>query len=241
MSLERVMELFRFQIDNVFVKNGFFVFQQTLGVPIGVNNSQDIANLYMYNYESKYVDKLITENEIVKAKSFHMTFRLIDDTLSANNIYWREATQSCAEEGGMYPRALSFNDTTISDVEVRFLGMKFNLSKKRKISIDIYDKKQDFKFFVQRYPDLRSYIPISIPYGVFTGLLHFRYHICSQPGTFIFRVAQLVILFIKKGCRMTKLMRLFQNFLAKQAPLRWSTTTKKLVSNLAGKQAKPFS
>jgi hypothetical protein len=191
MSLERVLELFKFQIDNVYVKNGEYTFQQTLGVPIGVNNSQDIANLYLYGYESKYIDMLITTNEIEKAKSFHMTFRLIDDTLSADNKHWKEAVQFCAREGGIYPRALTYNDTTLSDTEVRFLGMRFIMSKKRKISIDIYDKKQDFKFFVQRYPDMRSYIPISIPYCVFTGLLHYRYHICSQPGTFIFRAVQL--------------------------------------------------
>jgi len=235
MSFDRVIELFRFQIENVFVQNGEFVYRQTLGVPIGVNNSQDIANLYLYGYESRYIDKLIAGNHEEQAEAFHMSFRLIDDTLSANNDYWKQAVESCQEDGGMYPRALTFNDTTLSENEVRFLGMRFCRSAKGKLAIDVYDKKQDFKFFVQRYPDMRSYIPISIPYGVFTGLLHFRYHICNQPGTFIFRVSQIVLSFIKKGCTMAKLMRLFRNFLAKQAPLRWSSTAGKLLTSLVRK------
>ena len=73
-----------------------------------------------------------------------------------------------AEDGGLYPKALKLADTSISPVEVNFIGMKITDGEKG-LQLEVYDKRKEFNFPVIRYPNLLSLIPASSPYGVWMG------------------------------------------------------------------------
>jgi hypothetical protein len=172
----------------------------------------------MYSYESQYIDSLDAET----AAKFAWSYRLIDDTLSVNNPFWNSAVTVSAEDGGMYPKCLALNDTSVSPNHVNFLGMSIRLEADGKLSLDVFDKRTEFPFVVNRYPHMRSLIPSSIPYGVFTGLLYRYYRICSSRVAFVKRCAALAQLMVKRGCSVSRLRSRFRAFLSKITRPKWS-------------------
>jgi len=121
--------------------------------------------------------------------------------------------------GNIYPSALKLNDTSISDAEVTFLGMRIK-DIDGHMNINIFDKRREFPFRVVRYPHRPSLIPYNIPYGVFTGLL-WRYHrICSAIMDFVDNAILLAITLVKQGWHQRKLRNKFRDFIFK-TPLRW--------------------
>jgi hypothetical protein len=69
---------------NIYVVFGDQVFQQSVGIPMGTSCAPLLADLFLYSYESKFVQKLLQDNKKL-AVSFNHTFRYIDDVLSINN------------------------------------------------------------------------------------------------------------------------------------------------------------
>ena len=67
---------------------------------------------------------------------------------------------------------------------VEFIGMTIETVGKR-LRLSVFDKRKSFPFQVRRYPLAASLIPRSIPYGVFVGLLHRGYRICSHATDFL--------------------------------------------------------
>jgi hypothetical protein len=231
-TFDKLLEFICFLIDHVFVVIDGVVFRQSRGIPMGTNCGPVLANLYLYAYESVFIDRLISDDPKT-AEMFHRTFRFIDDTLSFNNLEWPVFVSKSSDAGGIYPSALTFNDTSVSSTEVHFLGMLFQTHlDSKKCSIDIFDKRKEFSFFVQRYPDLRSFIPAYIPYGVFVGLLFRLYRICSEPSFFRIRVVDVFKTFLSKGCSANRLLRALHAFLKSRYPLRWNLKWWKLFAKI---------
>jgi hypothetical protein len=72
-------------IDNIFVIFDRRVFQQTVGIPVGINSAPLLAVLFLYSYEADFIQELLKKNEKNLTQSFNFTFRYIDDVLSLNN------------------------------------------------------------------------------------------------------------------------------------------------------------
>ena len=51
-------ELVRFIVKNTFVLNGGVLRGQSIGIPMGTNCAPLLANLYLYYYESLFIDKV---------------------------------------------------------------------------------------------------------------------------------------------------------------------------------------
>jgi hypothetical protein len=221
-TLEGLLGAVRFLVRNVYLVNGAQCWRQVIGIPMGTNCAPPLANLYLYAYESRFVDGLVTTRPKV-ARNFHMSFRLIDDLLAVDNPYLRDAIASPAEEGGLYPRALRLNETSISDEEVRFLGMTIR-SDGESFRVDVFDKRTEFPFRVIRYPHTDSLIPPNIPYGVFIGQLHRYYRICSDATDFLRNSLVLASTLRLQGCAAHKLAKCFHAFVSSRPRLRWKRT-----------------
>ena len=52
-----------FLIYNIFVVFGGTVFQQTIGIPMGTNYAPLLADLFLYSYEAKFVQKLLSNKQ----------------------------------------------------------------------------------------------------------------------------------------------------------------------------------
>ena len=218
-SFKAIQSLLHFMIVNTYVMNGGVIKRQTVGMPMGTNCAPNLANLYLYSYESTYIDRLTLVKGEKIAKLFHMSFRLIDDTLSIDNPYWKVAVEQCYDSnpgdgvGGMYPAALTLNNTTVvPNKEITFLGMRVR-DRKKKLFLSVFDKRTEFPFRVLRYPYMCSVIPTSIPYGVLTGQLYRFHRICSHWTDFVNDSRKVVKILMIQGCLLPLLVRKIMKFL----------------------------
>ena len=58
-SEEQVISMLEFLIDNIFVSFGGTLFQQVVGIPMGTNCAPLLADLFLYSYESEFLQKLV--------------------------------------------------------------------------------------------------------------------------------------------------------------------------------------
>lgn len=230
MSCESVMELTRFLVENTFLLNGGQLRRQVVGIPMGTNCAPALANLYLYSYECEFMDRIVISHGAEYARSFHESYRFIDDTLSVHNPHWREWVSVPADEGGIYPRELTLNDTTVSETRVHFLGMEIEDPRREdgKLVVNVFDKRKEFPFSVRRYPHTCSVIPRSIPYGVFTGQLHRFSRICSDARSFVHNAVFVAQTLRAQGCSTRVLRRKFHAFVSARAADRWNSTVSSL-------------
>jgi hypothetical protein len=85
-----VISILEFLIDNIFVSFGGILFQQVVGIPMGTNCAPLLAELFLYSYESEFLQKLVKDKKIHEARTFNFTYRYIDDVLSINNSRFAE-------------------------------------------------------------------------------------------------------------------------------------------------------
>jgi hypothetical protein len=60
--------------------------QQVVGIPMGTNCAPLLADLFLYSYESEFLQLLVKDKKIHEARSFNFTYRYIDDVLSINTF-----------------------------------------------------------------------------------------------------------------------------------------------------------
>merc|ERR1712002_516040 len=87
--LSDMNEILNFILDNIYVKFGKNVYKQVIGIPIGLDSGQDIANLLLYSYESDYVGE-ISKVDLPTARKFKLNGRYIDDLFVANFPTFRD-------------------------------------------------------------------------------------------------------------------------------------------------------
>ena len=67
-SEEQVISMLEFLIDNIFVFFGGILFQQVVGMPMGTNCAPLLADLFLYSYESEFLQKLVKERRFMRLK-----------------------------------------------------------------------------------------------------------------------------------------------------------------------------
>ena len=211
MPFSELSSLVSFLVSNTFLLVGNTIYRQTVGIPMGTNCAPVLANLFLFFYENAYISRIQIERGLEVARSFHTTFRLIDDVLSVDNPHMAEAVSKPYEEGGMYPSALQLESTTVTNTAADFVGIHIE-AKKHRFRLSVYDKRDTFPFFVRRYPQMSSLIPKNIPYGVFVGLLHRGYRICSDVEDFLSDALVKARTLLTNGCKRNLLKRRFKQF-----------------------------
>ena len=106
--------MLEFLIDNIFVSFGGTLFQQVVGIPMGTNCAPLLADLFLYSYESEFLQKLVKDKKIHEARAFNFTYRYIDDVLSINNSRFAEFLPL------IYPPELEVRDHRYSFVRIIF-------------------------------------------------------------------------------------------------------------------------
>ena len=134
---------------------------QVIGIPMGIDPAPFWANLFLYQYEQRYMNKTI-EAEKVLARHFPSTKRFIDDLVAINDgnkfqdVYRRiypEELELKVEHSGNHASFLNL-DITIKD------GI---------FVYKLFDKRDAFPFSIVRMPHIDSNIPESIFYSSFVG------------------------------------------------------------------------
>ena len=191
-SKDHVNMLIDFVVDNSFFRFGETVYRQCVGIPMGVDPAPQMANLYLYFYESMFMEQL-TKTDYKTAMKFNNTTRFIDDLGTLNND-----GLMARYKADIYPRELellSQNPDTqkgnMLDVSIEVLDRKFFTK--------TYDKRDDYSFEIINYPDLSGNIPQGAAYGVYISQVLRYARVCSEKKDFDQRVKTLTGKLIKKG------------------------------------------
>ena len=182
MNRNQIKDIVTFIIKNTYLDQNNKIFHQRKGIPMGTDAAPMIANLYLYWYESNFIDKIcVTDKE--EAKRYNNTYRFIDDLLIVNNDNSSKHVIHTAGYEYIYPRQLEIKETTCKierDLyHVQFLGLDISVNHSNTFRVKVYDKRDSFSFPVERYPKNVSCIPDSMIHGVIIGELK-RYLISSS-------------------------------------------------------------
>ena len=58
-----ICKMIEFLVDNIYVRFGGQLFRQKIGIPMGTNCAPLLADLFLYSYESEFLDKLVKAKE----------------------------------------------------------------------------------------------------------------------------------------------------------------------------------
>ena len=126
--------MLEFLIDNLFVSFGGTLFQQVVGIQMGTNCAPLLADLFLYSYESEFLQKLVKDKTIHEARAFNFTYKYIGDVLSINNSRFAEFLPL------IYPPELEVKETTDTASSASFLDLylEFDDSGKSALKFMIY-------------------------------------------------------------------------------------------------------
>ena len=190
LSCKDVIALFKFLLENCYILVGDKVFRQEIGIPMGTDCSPYIANLFLYYYENKWMNKMkASENEkdLVEYKLCTGMFRYIDDLLVLNNPKFDEYVR----ERDIYPRSLVLNKENKDDKEATFLDLEIKVHNGRFIT-NLYDKRDAFNFDIVKNMNLSGNVPFSKSHGILVSQL-LRYALCCYHRShFVDRAKRLI-------------------------------------------------
>ena len=58
-----ICKMIEFLVDDIYVRFGGQLFRQTVSIPMGTNCALLLAELFLYSYENKFLDKFIKEGK----------------------------------------------------------------------------------------------------------------------------------------------------------------------------------
>ena len=91
---------------HISLKSKLNIDMQVVGIPMGTNCAPLTADLFLYSYESEFLQKLVKDKKIHEARAFNFKYRYIDDILSINDSRFAEFLPL------IYPPELEVKETT---------------------------------------------------------------------------------------------------------------------------------
>ena len=193
-------------IDNIFVTFGGAIFQQQVGIPMGTNCAPLLADLFLYSYETEFLQSLVHNMKIKEAESFNLTYRYIDDVLSINNPSFAAWIPS------IYPPELEIKETTDTTCSTSFLDLHLEFDTNGHLSTKIYNKRDDFNFKIINFPNMKSNIPASPAYGVYISQIIRYARASSNFSDFFTRHRCLRDRLLDQGYKKLRLIRSLKKF-----------------------------
>ena len=207
-----LLQILEFILDNIYVKFGSQIFKQVIGIPIGLDAGQDIANLLLYQYESTYIETLSKRN-IELARKFNTSQRYIDDLFSANFPDFKTHLPL------IYPLDLVVNASSDSLKTVNYLDITITSDNYSNLNFSIFDKRDDFDFEIVNFPYLDSCIPRKPALGIFLSQLIRYARICSKFEDFSSRALTLSKRLQNQGYKTSELRKLVLRFFHERGDL----------------------
>ena len=194
-----------FILDNIFVTFGDKTYKQVIGIPIGLDSGQDIANLLLFYYESTHVENVAKDN-FALARKFSECSRYIDDLFSSNFSEFHNHIPL------IYPQALEVNKSSDLVNKVNYLDLNINIDDSNDLILSIYDKRDDFPFDIVNFPFLDSCIPRKPALGIYLSQLIRYARICSKYEDFCSRSRRLIFKLKSQGYKTKELKKLTVRF-----------------------------
>ena len=119
---------------------------------MGSDPAPFFANLFLYFYETKWMNEL-RKNDLIKARKLCNIFRFINDLNSIDDGGEFESNYS-----NIYPEELQLDKENTDKHETNFLDLNIKI-KDGKFQFGLFDERDSFPFSSVRMPDNSSNVP----------------------------------------------------------------------------------
>ena len=120
---------------------------------MGTNCAPLLADLFLYSYESEFLQKHVKDKKIHEARAFNFTYRYINNSRFAEFLPL------------IYHPELEIKETTNTASSASFLDLYLEFDDSTKI----YGKRNDSNFKIINFPNVYSNITVSPAYGVYSS------------------------------------------------------------------------
>ena len=112
--------------------------------------------LDLYLYENEFLDNMIKSGHRRLARSFNLVYRHIDDLIVFNNRKFLDYLKE------IYLSQLTVEKANKLDHLADYLDITFVIGSGGKLSTRLYDKRNDFDFYIVNFPFLSSNIHLAL-------------------------------------------------------------------------------
>ena len=123
-----ICKIIEFLVDNIYIRFGGQLFQQTVGIPMGPNYVSLLADSFPYSYENEFLHKLIKEGKRKLARKFNLSYHYINDFISFSNKRFKEFISD------IYPEEITISKTTESTLVAAYVDLLFTRDKNGNIN-----------------------------------------------------------------------------------------------------------
>ena len=123
-------------LDNLFIRFGWKLYRQIVGIPMGTNCAPLVADLFLFCYERDFMLSLSDNKQPDIIEAFKSTSRYLDDLLNIDNPYFEQMLDQ------IYPTELQLNKANYSDIEAPFLDLNLSITNGI-VSSKMYDKRDE--------------------------------------------------------------------------------------------------
>ena len=134
-----------FLIDYIFMKFGGCLFLQVIGIPVGMNCAPLLVDLFLYSYESEFLDNMIRGGRRKLARSFNLCYQYIDDLIGFNNKKFGDYVKE------IYPSQLTVEKANTPDDLTNYLDLTFIIESNNRLYTKLYDRRDDFDFNIVNF------------------------------------------------------------------------------------------
>ena len=210
-SFEEIRLLLEPVCSEVFFQqgDGFQLLRQKQGLPMGGKASAELANLFCYYKESRFIDNLIQQGKLDEAKSWYWTWRYIDDLLGFGR---RENGWQNIDYG------MEHIDTTDSrfceesgESQAVFLGMRISNSPGGLLT-SVQPKGEGWVWLPRKFIEYSSCHTHYTKWYMLKGLLIRALTICNSEESFFKAVIHYAQGLISRGFPSSSLLRAWKRF-----------------------------
>ena len=195
-SRNKIKSMVEWLVSNTYFKYGEDVYRQVVGIPMGTSCAPYLANLFLVKYETDYIKNSMAVDYNMCRKIKHI-FRLMDDLVVLNDDNVFETVYK-----KIYPASLELNKTNEDNTAATFLDVRVVIQETGVSEVDIYDKRRDYKFVVNGFPEISGNISGRMCYRVFENELLRYIGVINKPGSLKFNIQRLIDLLEDKNyCR----------------------------------------
>ena len=206
-SKQQLKDAVTYLISNCFFTVGSKIFRQIIGIPMGSDPAPFFANLFLYFYESKWMESL-KKNDLIRARKLCNVFRFIDDLSAIND--GGEFEKNYKE---IYPVELELGRENVDSSEASFLDLQIKIEQ-GKFLVGLFDKRDNFPFKIVRMPFKSSNLPSNMFYSAIGAEILRIAKACNNVDAFLSSVKPLLCRMLKQGAnnrRLSNVVRKFYN------------------------------
>ena len=193
---------------------------------MGSDHAPAFANLFLFFYESSWLNKLKKSNNIL-ARKFGQVFRYIDDLLTLND---GASFEQYHHE--IYPAELQLNKENVANNMTTFLDLHITIEE-GVFKTKLFDKRDHFGFHIIRLPYRVSNIPNRMFYSTISTECIRICRSTSELAPAASSIKALISRMVKQGAEIGKLINCIRRSFNKHlVHVKYNTTTQHIITSL---------